>query len=157
MCFRGLSESLRTMENRPETRTSSEDQPTPTQSSGTRTVLSAPSHEHSPEHQGSATTSPASSRRSSSSSTHHSIWTSSHSAYSTPSTSISSASSASSSTGFFSNQEIHDALANIASMYDRGEIYGTYDLGNGRRGAISGPSSDHYDGDYDEGSEDEKD
>ncbi|KAF2250406.1 hypothetical protein BU26DRAFT_301133 [Trematosphaeria pertusa] len=33
-------------------------------------------------------------------------------------------------------------------LYDSGLVFGTYDLGNGRRGGISGPSSSYYEGKY---------
>ncbi|KAF2472501.1 uncharacterized protein BDR25DRAFT_313018 [Lindgomyces ingoldianus] len=42
-------------------------------------------------------------------------------------------------------------ISPIAYLNATGQIYGTYNLGRGRRGAISAPSSDYYDGKYERG------
>ncbi|KAF2259519.1 hypothetical protein CC78DRAFT_585900 [Lojkania enalia] len=73
--------------------------------------------------------------------------TSSQSPVSGRTSSLSSVSSVSSSSDDATTLPL--ALLPIIHLYASGQIYGKYDLGRGRRGAISGPSSGYCNGQYD--------
>ncbi|KAF2735888.1 hypothetical protein EJ04DRAFT_183078 [Polyplosphaeria fusca] len=109
-----------------------------------RTRTRTPSSQHSP-HSAPPSPTPSPTRRSTSTQESN---TSSTLSDSSSSLASSVSSTASMTYGSLSAAQLGARPHSVVAMYARGLVCGTYDLGNGRRGAISGPSSGYVDGGY---------